>query len=98
VIAIVATVIVGVISYPSMPDALAVHHGANGAPNRVAAKSVGPAFLSGVRANLCDRVARIAAAIFHSRPDLDPARPLASARWYRQYMSLGVKRSSGWSR
>jgi uncharacterized membrane protein len=33
----------------------------------------------------------IAVAIFHSRPDLDPARPLASARWYRQYMSLGVK-------
>ena len=33
----------------------------------------------------------IAAATFHSRPDLDPARPLASARWYRQYMALGVK-------
>ena len=33
----------------------------------------------------------IAAAIFRSRPDLDPARPLASARWYRQYMSLGAK-------
>lgn len=34
----------------------------------------------------------LAAAIFRSsRPDLDPARPVRSARWHRQYMSLGAK-------
>ncbi|WP_028276309.1 DUF5808 domain-containing protein [Arthrobacter sp. I3] len=77
---------------PSMPDALAVHHGANGAPNRLAAKSVVSAFsLVFVQIGVTGLLVGIAAAIFHSRPDLDPARPLASARWYRQYMSLGVK-------
>ena len=40
----VATVVIGVISYPSMPEMLAVHYGANGVPNRLAAKSVGTAF------------------------------------------------------
>ena len=74
-----------------MPDALAVHQGANGAPNRLAAKSVGPAFSQVFVQIGVTGLLGLAAAIFHSRPDLDPARPLASARWYRQYMSLGVK-------
>jgi uncharacterized membrane protein len=92
VIVVAATVIIGVISYPSMPDALAVHRGANGAPNQLAAKSVGSAFsLVFLQIGVTGLLVGIAVAIFHSRPDLDPARPLASARWYRQYMSLGVK-------
>ena len=92
VIVIVVTVITGVISYPSMPDALAVHQGANGALNRLAAKSVDSAFSQVfVQPGVTGLLVGLAAAIFHSRPDLDPARPLASARWYRQYMSLGVK-------
>jgi uncharacterized membrane protein len=36
-------------------------------------------------------LAGIAAAIVRSRPDLDPAHPVTSARWYRRYMSLGAK-------
>ena len=92
VIVIVGTVITGVISYPSMPDALAVHQGANGALNRLAAKSVDSAFYQVfVQPGLTGLLVGLAAATFHSRPDLDPARPLASARWYRQYMSLGVE-------
>src|SRR5205814_6599537 len=39
-----ATVVFGVLSYPSMPAALAVHYNAKGAPNREAAKSIGTAF------------------------------------------------------
>ncbi len=35
---------IGVISYPSMPEILAVHYGAKGVPDRLAAKSVGSAF------------------------------------------------------
>ena len=35
----VATVVIGVLSYPSMPEVLAVHY-ARGVPNRVASKSV----------------------------------------------------------
>ena len=92
VIVTVTTVVIGVISYPSMPETLAVHYGANGAPNRVAAKSVGTAFsLVFVQIGVTALLAGIAAAIFHSRPDLDPAHPVGSARWYRHYMSLGAK-------
>lgn len=36
--------VIGVISYPSMPEMLAVHYGAKGVPNRLAAKSVATAF------------------------------------------------------
>ncbi|WP_211878395.1 DUF1648 domain-containing protein [Pseudarthrobacter albicanus] len=87
-----ATVAIGVISYPSMPEMLAVHYGAKGVPNRLAAKSVGTAFsLVFVQIGVTALLAGIAAAIFRSRPDIDPAHPVGSARWYRQYMSLGAK-------
>jgi uncharacterized membrane protein len=92
-IVMVATVVIGVISYPSMPEILAVHYGAKGVPNRLAAKSVGTAFsLVFVQIGVTALLVGIAAAIFRSsRPDIDPARPVGSARWHRQYMSLGAK-------
>lgn len=92
-IATVATVVIGVISYPSMPGILAVHYGAKGVPNRLAAKSVGTAFsLVFVQIGVTALLVGIAAAIFfRSRPDIDPAHPVGSARWHRRYMSLGVK-------
>lgn len=87
-----ATVAIGVISYPSMPGILAVHYGANGLPNRVVAKSVGAAFsLVFLQIGMTGLLAGIAAAIVRSRPDIDPAHPVGSARWSRQYMSLGAK-------
>ncbi|HEY2762913.1 MAG TPA: DUF1648 domain-containing protein [Pseudonocardiaceae bacterium] len=87
-----ATVVIGVISYPSMPEMLAVHYGAKGVPNRWAAKSVGTAFsLVFVQIGVTALLVGIAAAIFRSRPDIDPARPIGSARWHRQYLSLGAK-------
>lgn len=93
VIVMVATVVIGVISYPSMPGMLAVHYGANGAPSRLAAKTVGTAFsLVFVQIGVTALLAGIAAAIvFRSRPDVDPAHPAGSARWHRRYMSLGAK-------
>lgn len=87
-----ATVVTGVISYPSMPEMLAVHHGAKGVPDRLAAKSVATAFsLVFVQIGVTALLVSIAAAIFRSRPDIDPAHPVSSARWHRQYMSLGAK-------
>lgn len=87
-----ATVIIGVISYPSMPEILAVHYGAKGMPNRLATKSVGTAFsLVFVQIGVTALLVGIAAAIFHSRPDIDPAHPAGSAHWYRQYMTLSAK-------
>jgi uncharacterized membrane protein len=88
-----ATAVIGVIRYPSMPQMLAVHYGLKGVPNRLAAKSVGTAFsLVFVQIGVTALLMGIAAAIFFgSRPDIDPARPVGSARWHRQYMSLGAK-------
>jgi uncharacterized membrane protein len=89
----VATMVIGVISYPSMPDVLAVHYGAKGVPDRLAAKSVGTAFsLVFVQVGVTALLVGIAGAIFfRSRPDIDPAHPVSSARWHRRYMSLGAK-------
>ncbi|WP_082993012.1 DUF1648 domain-containing protein [Mycobacterium sp. 1245111.1] len=89
----VVTAAVGMISYPSMPEILVVHYNANGVPNRLAAKSVGTAFsLVFVQIGVTALMVGIAAAIFRSsRPDIDPARPVGSARWHRRYMSLGAK-------
>lgn len=89
----VVTVVIGVISYPSMPEILAVHYSAQGVPNRLVEKSVGTAFsLVFVQIGVTALLVGLAAAIFRSsRPDLDPAHPLGSARWHREYMSLGAK-------
>jgi uncharacterized membrane protein len=92
-IVILATVVIGVIKYPSMPQMLVLHHGLNGVPTRLAAKSVGTAFsLVFVQIGVTALLVGIAAAIFFgSRSDIDPARPVGSARWHRHYMSLGAK-------
>jgi uncharacterized membrane protein len=92
VIITAATVVIGVVSYPSMPGMLAVHYGAKGLPDRVVSKSVGGAFsLVFVQIGMTALLAGMAAAIVRSRPDLDPARPVGSAGWSRHYMSLGAK-------
>jgi uncharacterized membrane protein len=92
VIITVATAVLGVLFYPSMPQILAVHYGARGVPDRVVAKSFGAAFsLVFVQIGLTALLGGMAAAIVRSRPDIDPARPVGSARWSRQHMSLGAK-------
>jgi uncharacterized membrane protein len=89
----VVTTTIGVISYPSMPEMLVLHHSANGVPDRLAAKSVGTAFsLVFVQIGVTALLVGIAAAVFRGgRSDIDPERPIASARWHRRYMSLGAK-------
>lgn len=92
VIITVATAVIGVFLYPSMPQILAVHYGARGVPDRVVAKSVGAAFsLVFVQIGITALLAGMAAAIIRSRPDLDPAHPVGSARWSRHYISLGAR-------
>ena len=88
-----ATAVTGIILYPSMPARLALHSGANGLPDRYAVKSVGSAFsLVFVQLGVTALLVGIAAAIiFRSRPDIDPAHPVGSARWHRRYMTLGAK-------
>jgi uncharacterized membrane protein len=84
-----ATVVIGVLLYPSMPDILVVHRGI---PDRTAVKSVATAFsLVFVQLGVTALLTGIAAAIvFGSRPDIDPAHPVTSARWHRRYLTLGV--------
>jgi len=88
-----ATAVIGVIRYPSMPETLAAHYGANGLPDRLAAKSVGTAFsLVFVQIGATVLLGGIAAGIvLRSRSDIDPAHPVASARWHRQFTALGAK-------
>jgi uncharacterized membrane protein len=91
VIITVATGVIGVLMYPSMPDVLAVHYG-KGAPDRVTAKSVGTAFsLVFLQIGLTALLAVMTAAIVRSRPDIDPARPIGSVHWYRRYTALSAK-------
>jgi uncharacterized membrane protein len=89
----VVTLVIGVVSYPSMPEMLVVHYGAKGVANRLAAKSVGTAFsLVFAQIGVTTLLTGIAVAIFRgSRADIDPARPVGSARWHRQYMSLSAQ-------
>ena len=92
VVITLATVVIGIVLYPSMPAALAVHYGAKGVPNRLAAKSIGTAFsLVFVQIGVTALLAGIAAGISRSRADIDPAHPVGSARWHRRYMALGAK-------
>lgn len=87
-----ATAGIGVLMYPSMPQILAVHYGANGGPDRMEMKSVGAALsLVFLQLGLTALLGGIAAAIVRSRPDLDPARPVGSSRWARHYASLSAK-------
>jgi uncharacterized membrane protein len=87
-----ATLLIGVLRYPSMPGLLAVHYGADGVPDRLAAKSVGSAFsLVFVQCGLTALLAGVAAAVHRSRPDIDPAYPVSSARWHRRYTAQSVK-------
>ncbi|WP_285243155.1 DUF5808 domain-containing protein [Pseudarthrobacter sp. fls2-241-R2A-127] len=88
----VATGAIGVVEYPSMPALLAVHYGAGGQADRLAPKSFGTAFsLVIVQVIVTLLLSVIAAGILRGRADLDPAHPQASARWHRQYASLGAR-------
>jgi uncharacterized membrane protein len=87
-----ATAVTGIIRYPSMTGQLAVHYGAGGQADRLAPKSIGTAFsLVIVQVVVTALLSAIAAGILRGRADLDPAHPDASARWHRQYASLGAR-------
>lgn len=87
-----ATLVIGALRYPSMPALLAVHYGADGVPDRLAAKSIGSAFsLVFVQCGLTALLAAVAVAVHRSRPDIDPAYPVSSARWHRRYTAQSVK-------
>ena len=89
----VATAVIGVVSYPSMPatarGALRRERRARQGGRQVGRHRLFP----GVRADRRDRAARRVSRRPSSggRPDIDPAHPVGSARWHRRYMSLGAK-------
>ena len=84
VVVVAATVVAGVLRYPSLPAVMAVHYGPNGA-DRFAPKSVGSVFtLVFIQAALTVLLLGISFAAFRARADIDPARPTASAHWHRE--------------
>lgn len=81
---LVATAVVGIVRYPSMPDRLALHFGAGGRGDEFAAKSVGSAFaLVFIEAAVTAILVGVAVGALRSAAILTPKKPAASARRYR---------------
>ncbi|EOD68675.1 DUF1648 domain-containing protein [Amycolatopsis vancoresmycina] len=87
VLVVAATVVVGVLRYPDLPDRLPVHF-SGGTADRFAAKSVGSAFgIVFVQAALTVILCVSGVLAFRGPADVDPARPSASARAHRKFVS-----------
>ena len=95
-----ATVVIGVIRYPSMPEILAVHYGAKGVPNRLAAKSVGTAFsLVFVQIGVTALLVGIAAAIVSAAAPTSTRRTRSPPRaGTASTCHWAPRRCSDWSR
>lgn len=84
---VAATAVVGVLRYPGLPDTLPVHY-AGGTADRFAPKSVGSAFgLVFVQAALTVILCVSSVLVSRGPADIDPARPAASARAHRKFVS-----------
>ena len=87
VLVVAATVVVGVLRYPDLPDSLPVHF-SGGTADRFAAKSVGSAFLVVfIQAALTVILCVIGVLVFRGPADVDPARPAASVQAHRKFVA-----------
>ncbi|WP_103349469.1 DUF1648 domain-containing protein [Amycolatopsis sp. CA-128772] len=87
VLVVAATVVVGVVRYPGLPDVLPVHF-SGGSADRFAPKSVGSAFvIVFVQAALTVILCVAGVLVFRGPADVDPARPAASARAHRKFVT-----------
>lgn len=88
VLVLVATVVAGIVAYPSMPGRLATHFGADGTPDRFATRSVGSAFGPvAVQAFATLLMCGLAYLVLRLRARLDAEDPDASAR-HRRFVSV----------
>ncbi|MFD9738632.1 DUF1648 domain-containing protein [Umezawaea sp. NPDC059074] len=82
---LVATVVVGIVRYPDIPDQVTLHFGAGGEGDRFAAKSVGSVFaLVIVQAVITAILLAVAFAAPRARADLDPEDVEGSALRHRR--------------
>ena len=85
---IAATVVVGVVRYPQLPDQLPVHFTVDGTVDRYAAKSVLTAFaLVLTQVFVTALIAGLLLATYRSRPEVDAADAVASTQRYRRFLS-----------
>ncbi|MGF1429933.1 DUF1648 domain-containing protein [Kitasatospora sp. LaBMicrA B282] len=83
---VVATLVTGVVRYPSMPDRLPMHFNGPGHVDRFAAKSVGNVFAVVLaQLGLTLLLVLLTWLVFRARPDLDPARAKVTAGQYRLF-------------
>ncbi|OXM68405.1 DUF1648 domain-containing protein [Amycolatopsis vastitatis] len=87
VLVVAATVVAGVIRYPDLPDTLPVHF-SGGTADRFAPKSVGSAFqIVFIQAALTVILCVVGVLVFRGPADVDPARPAASVRAHRKFVT-----------
>ena len=88
VLVVAASVVLGIIRYPALPDPLPVHFDLNGNPNRYAAKSIGSAFtVVFVQIGLTLVFGAIGVLVSRGPADVDPARPASSVRAHREFIA-----------
>jgi uncharacterized membrane protein len=81
------TAALGIARYPDLPPMLAVHFNSAGDVDRVVPKSVGAAFTAVfVQAGVTALILVLTSLSFRSRPDIDAAAPVASARRGRVFV------------
>ncbi len=84
---VAATVVTGVLRYPDLPDTLPMHF-TGGTADRFASKSVGSAFrVVFIQAVLTVVLCVVGVLVFRGPADMDPARPAASARAHRKFVT-----------
>lgn len=84
---VIATVIIGIIKYPGLPDTLAIHYNAQGVANGFASKSVWSAFsLVITEAVVTALIIGLSVFTFRSRQELSSAHPVASAEQHRAFV------------
>ncbi len=88
---VAATAVTGVISYPSVPERFPTHFNAAGHADSYASKSIGEVFVPVfVQAGMTALLLALAWGAFRARPELDPARPVDSARRHRRFSVRAV--------
>ncbi|MEV6823903.1 DUF5808 domain-containing protein [Amycolatopsis sp. NPDC051102] len=84
---VAATVVAGVLRYPGLPATLPMHF-SGGTADRFAPKSVGSAFrIVFVQAAMTVVLCVSGVLVFRGPADVDPARPAASARAHRKFVT-----------
>ncbi|WP_269855424.1 DUF1648 domain-containing protein [Streptomyces sp. RPT161] len=88
---VAATAVTGVVVYPSVPERLPVHFNAVGHADNYATKSIGSVFfLVFTQAGVTALLLGLSWFSFRARPELDPARPVDSARRHRRFSVRAV--------